>query len=233
MANNNTKRHTVSKAAVLFVLIGTASAAHAGIPQGLTYSLGLQAGTLGFGPDINVGVNKHFGFDLGFNGYSYNKSTTQSNINYDFHAKFSTVHLLGNYYPFGGIFHLTAGVVANGNKFSGDASPANSTYTINGVTYTAQDVGTLHGSIKFPSTAYYVGVGWGLSYSPRSHWGFNFDMGALYQGKPTVSLSSSGGILSNNPTFQQNLTQQQAKTQNDVNNYRWWPVLRVGAYYRF
>ncbi|APZ42016.1 hypothetical protein [Acidihalobacter ferrooxydans] len=227
------------KTALLFALLGAAGAAHASVPGGLTYGLGLQAGTLGFGPDLNIGVNKNFGFDLGLNAYNYNKNMTQNDIKYNFNVKLNTVHLLANYYPFGGIFHLTAGVVANGNKFSGDAQPSNGsgsnseTYSINGTTYTAQQVGTLHGSIKFPGTAYYAGIGWGLSYSPQSHWGFNFDLGGLYQGKPTVALSSSGGTESNSPTLQKNIAEQQAKTQKDLNNFRWWPVLRIGAYYRF
>lgn len=200
-----------------------------------TYGIGLQAGTLGLGPDFNVGFNKHFGIDLGLNAYNYKHSMTQSGINYGFKIKLDTVHLLANWYPFGGVFHLTAGLVDNGNKITGDATPTSGTFTINGDTYQASQVGTLNGQIKFPSIGYYLGVGWGLSYTPRSPWGFNFGIGALYQGKPKVSLSNSGSNLSGAAytKLQQDIAAQQAKTQSDVNGFRWWPVARIGVYYKF
>lgn len=142
------------------------------------------------------------------------------------------MHLLANVYPFGGLFHLTAGVVSNGNKFDLTGTPTSGTYTINNQQYTASQVGTLEGKITFPGTAYYVGLGWGLSFDPGSHWGFNVDLGGLYQGKPKFALTADG-TLASNATFQSNLAAQQAQTQSDINHYRWYPVGRIGLYFKF
>lgn len=215
----------------------TVGTAQASALSNMTYGIGIQAGTLGIGPDFNVGVNKYLGFDLGLNTYNRSYSGTQSNVDYNFKAKLNTVHLLANVYPFGGVFHLTAGVVSNGNKFDLTGTPTGGTYTINNQQYTASQVGTLDGKITFPGTAYYVGLGWGLSYDPGSHWGFNFDLGGLYQGKPKFELTANGslanGSSANDKKFQSNLAAQQAKTQSDINNYRWYPVARIGAYFKF
>ncbi len=200
---------------------------------GLTYGVGVQAGTLGVGPDVHIGVNSYLGFDLGLNRYTYTFTGTQSNIDYNFAARLHSVHLLANVYPFGGVFHLTAGLVSNNNKFDLSATPSATGYTINNTVYTPTEVGSLDGKMTFPGTAYYVGLGWGLSFDPGSHWGFNADLGGLYQGTPHVALTSSGGTSSTNPTFQTNLATQQTSTQASVNNWRWWPVVRLGLYYTF
>lgn len=224
-------RMTLAALAACALAVPGASA-RAAAPE-LTYGIGLQAGTLGIGPDLNIGVNRHLGFDLGLNTYDRTYSGSQSGIDYHFKAKLSSVHLLANVYPFGGVFHLTTGVVSNGNKFDLNGTPGGNGYTINGTTYTAAEVGTLDGKISFPGTAYYLGLGWGLAYAPGSRWGFNFDLGGLYQGKPKFALTSSGGTYSNDATFQQNLREQQAKTQRDIKDYQWWPVARFGVYLKF
>ena len=169
-------RKTIIRSALAAAIVGISAplSAHAA-----TYGLGIQAGTLGIGPDLNVGVNKYVGFDLGLNTFSHNYSSTESGIEYGFKAKLNTVHLLANVYPFGGIFHVTAGVVSNGNKFDMSGKPTGGSYTINNTTYSAAQVGTLDGKLTFPDTAGYVGVGWGLSYDPQSHWGFNFSDGCV------------------------------------------------------
>ena len=223
-------RKTIIRSALAAAVVGISAplSAHAA-----TYGLGIQAGTLGIGPDLNVGVNKYVSFDLGLNTFSHSYSSTESGIEYDFKAKLNTVHLLANVYPFGGIFHVTAGVVSNGNKFDMSGKPTGGSYTINNTTYSASQVGTLDGKLTFPDTAGYVGVGWGLSYDPQSHWGFNFDLGALYQGKPKFALTSTGGTLSSNPTLQQNLSAEQQSTQDSLNKYKWYPVARFGIYLKF
>jgi hypothetical protein len=197
------------------------------------YGVGGQVGTLGIGPDLNIGFNRFFSLDIGLNAFNRNYTGTKSSINYNFNARLRSVHLLANIYPFAGIFHLSAGIVSNGNEFNLAGNPTSGYYTIDNRQYSAAEVGTLDGKIAFPGVAYYIGLGWGLSYKPDSHWGFSFDLGGLYQGVPDLTLSAYGGTLSNNPIFKQNLAAQQAKTQNDIRSYRWWPVVSFGLYFKF
>jgi hypothetical protein len=197
------------------------------------YGVGGQAGTLGIGPDLNIGFNRFFSLDIGLNALNRSYTGTKSNINYNFNTRLRSVHLLANIYPFAGIFHLSTGIVSNGNKFDLTGTPTNGYYTIDNQQYSAAEVGTLDGKITFPGVAYYIGLGWGLSYNTDSHWGFSFDLGGLYQGVPSLALSAYGGTLSNNPIFKQNLAVQQVRTQNDIRNYRWWPVVSFGLYFKF
>jgi hypothetical protein len=136
---------------------------------------------------------------------------------------------MANIHPFSGSFHVTAGLMQNNNKLTLTADPS-STYTIGNTTYTASDVGNLDGEVDFKKLAPYVGIGWGSS--PGRGIGFTFDMGVLMQGKPNVTLTSTGGALSADPTFQANLKQEEANAQNDIKGFTNYYVMSFGVDFR-
>jgi hypothetical protein len=190
----------------------------------------LKAGTLGGGVEVNYALSPKFTVGAGLNSFSRSKSDTADNIDYDFDLNLQTLALLANFHPFSGAFRLTAGVMHNGNEVKMKAKPTAS-YDIGGQTYTAAQVGSLGGKVDFNTLAPYLGLGWGKSAARGI--GATFDLGVLFQGSPNVSLTASGGTLSNDPTFQANLKQEEANAEDDIKGFTLYPVISLGVNYRF
>ncbi len=160
----------------------------------------VKAGTLGAGVELSKGLSDKLSVGLAFNSYNLKTTDTTNQVDYDYEFKLQTVGLLANYHPFSGIFHMTAGVLVNNNELSLTGKPtAGSTYTINGTSYTAAQVGSLTGKLTFSKTSPYLGLGWGSR--PNGSFGLTADIGALYQNSPKLALNSSGGTLSSDSTF--------------------------------
>jgi hypothetical protein len=105
-------------------------------------------------------------------------------------------------------------VLYNNNELKLTGKPsAGSTYTINGVTYTAAQVGTLTGTLTFNKTAPYLGLGWGNR--PGSKLGLSADIGALYQGSPKLSLSATGSVAG----LSSNLEQERKSAEEDLGSF--------------
>jgi hypothetical protein len=190
----------------------------------------VKAGTLGAGAELSKAFGDNFSLGLGINRYDYKTAKTESGVDYDITFKLQSVSLLASYHPFGGAFRLTAGALYNNNELSLTGKPsAGSTYDINGVTYTAAQVGTLTGTLTFHKTAPYLGIGWGNR--PGSRLGLTADLGVLYQGSPSLALSATGAL--GNPALASDLEQERKSTESALSRYRWYPVLSVGLYFRF
>lgn len=192
----------------------------------------VKAGTLGAGVELSKGFSDKLSVGLAFNSYNLKTTDTTNQVDYDYKFKLQTAGLLANYHPFSGIFRLTAGVFVNNNELSLTGKPtAGSTYTINGASYTAAEVGSLTGKLTFSKTAPYLGLGWGSR--PNGSLGLTADIGALYQNSPKLALNSSGGTLSSNATFLSQMEVERAKAESDLSSFKWYPVVSLGLYFRF
>jgi hypothetical protein len=192
--------------------------------------INLKAGTLGAGVEMSKSFGDKFSMGLGFNSYDYKTTDRASDIDYDFNFDLQSVALLANYHPFGGTFRVTGGALYNQNELKLTGTPtAGSTYTINGVSYSAAQVGTLTGTLVFDKTAPYLGLGWGNR--PNSRVGVSFDIGALYQGSPSLSLNATGAL--GDPALASDLEQERRSAEEDLSDFKWYPVIALGVYFRF
>jgi len=192
--------------------------------------LNAKAGTLGAGVELSKSFSEKFNVSLGFNAYDLKTTDSSSDIDYDFNFDLQSVALLGHYHPFSGIFRLTAGALYNKNELKLTGKPsAGSTYSINGVSYTAAQVGTLTGTLTFNSTAPYFGLGWGNR--PGGTLGLSADIGVLYQGSPKLALSATGAL--SDPTLAADLERERQSAESDLSDFKWYPVVSLGLYYRF
>jgi hypothetical protein len=152
--------------------------------------------------------------------------------------KLKNVAALVDWYPFGGAFRTTLGLVANGNKATLAATPsASGSYTFNGTTYTAAEVGSYSGEMKFNSTAPYLGIGWGNPVAKAKTWGLVSDVGVLFQGSPKISSTVTCGAAfvgtSNCTNLQNSVAASTTQLQTDTKNYKYWPVVSFGLSYHF
>ena len=170
---------------------------------------------------------------VGANAFNYTHDLTSDDIHYVGKLKLSNQDLLLDWHPFSGWFRFSTGVVFDQNslKLTGDAADSGGTYEFNGNTYSAAQVGTLSASVKFRAAAPYLGIGWSDS-STQAGLHFVADIGVVAQGTPKASLSASGSAA-NNAQFQSDLRAEQAKLQDSLDAFRWYPVIQLGLGYRF
>lgn len=196
----------------------------------------LNGGTTGFGLGVTTGTNSLTG-RLSFDTWKRTFTQNNSDGNYDVDLKLQNVAALMDWYPFGGAFRTTLGLVANGNKATLSATPsATGTYTFNGVSYTAAQVGSYTGELKFNSTAPYLGIGWGNPVATAKTWGLMSDIGVLFQGSPKVTSTATCGAALNTTdcaTFQSNVAAGAAQLEADMKNFKYYPVISIALSYHF
>ncbi len=206
------------------------------------HTVGFKIGTLGLGLDFYIPVNESLNVRFNVNGLSYSREDSEKNVNYDVSIDLLTVGLLLDYYLVPeGQFHLTAGVYYNGNSFNGKAIPTARTYEINDVVYQADKIGTLEIETILGKVAPYAGIGWGNKGS-EAGWGFSLDVGAMYHGEAEfeasvtrgVDIPADGGL---NDTFfnqiQSNVEAERQIIEDEINDYKWYPVVMIGINYTF
>jgi hypothetical protein len=128
-------------------------------------------------------------------------------------------------FPFRGNFRISAGARINGNQADISGTPT-SNVTIGNTTYTPAQVGRLNGDIDFNTVAPYVGIGFDGHITDALTIGF--DLGVLYQGKPSVSLSATNPAVS-----QADLNRERANIEDDLKMLQFYPVATVSLKYRF
>jgi hypothetical protein len=189
-------------------------------------ALTAKAGTLGLGLEASTSLLEGFNARLGYNAFSYETDQTIDDIKYDVDIDLQSLSLLLDWHPLRGGFRVSAGVLANGNDGKGSAPVGN--YTIGDIPFT--NVG-LDANVDFKSAAPYLGIGWGNAVASEKGWGFNVDLGVMFQGSPEISLLPTGPNAGLVPESE--LIKEQQKVQDDADYFKYYPVLSVGVSYRF
>lgn len=211
----------------LFILLALPAAVSAS-----DFGIDAHVGLLGYGSELSYSINDDFAVRGQFNRYSHTYSKAEEQINYNFGLNLKTYGVLFDWHPMAGSFRVTAGYFSNKNDIFALALPGASGYTINGHNYDTNQVSSLGGDITFNSGAPYFGIGWTTIGTKDTGLGFEFDLGALMQGSPKVTLMAKGTATSN-ATFQNDLQQENAKFQSDVDSFKTYPVIALGLVYRF
>jgi hypothetical protein len=154
-------------------------------------AVGVTVGTTGLGADLDVPILPILGVRVGYSGFVYHHDIDQTNVDYAGRLHFSEASALLDWYVLSGGFHVTAGAYGGNTRVDVTGRPTNGTYTLNGTTYNAAQVGSLSGQMKFGNSVQpYVGIGWGNPFrgGPLT---FTADLGAIYGGTPSVHCQLS------------------------------------------
>lgn len=198
--------------------------------------VGVNLGTLGYGGEIRVFFTPKLGARLALNYLNWSYDAKPEEVEYDVKLKLFTVGPLVDWYPFGGSFRVSAGVLYNGNNVKAkDELDPEEIKKIGDTKYTGSQIGTLKADIDFNNICPYIGIGYDKLFGAKKRWGFFADLGVMYQGSPDVKLKSEGGTLSNDPTFLENLKKEEKKLEDEVDTtlLRWFPVVRWGLLFKF
>ncbi len=207
-------------------------------PAGFAWPVNVSVGasTLGFGVQVATAlIPGTLDAAVGLNRFNYSRSgvytSSGDDIPYSGNLRFQTIPVLLDYYPFHGVFRITGGMMVNQNDISAVAGGGSGTYTINGDTYTAQQVGTLTAHVGWRRIAPYLGIGWGSKAARHSGFSMGFDVGVLMTGSPDVTLNASGSA-SDQP-LANDVAAAQAKANSQASSYRFWPVIGLRVGYAF
>ncbi|HWU51146.1 MAG TPA: hypothetical protein VN042_14780 [Asticcacaulis sp.] len=217
-------RHLASAAAIAAALFicGQAQAADG-------VFAGARVSTLGVGGEFGVDLNSHWTVRALVNGYDWDYNTTSDDIRYDGKLKLASWGGQIDYrFVADGPLYVTTGLYSNDNKIHATATPT-STTDIGGIPFTPEEIGTLTARGKFSDTAPYLGIGARWPIGPVR---ISLEAGAYFQGKSHVTLTSNG-TYADNPTYQDALEQERKDLQNDMDDFKTYPVVALGVSYVF
>ena len=202
------------------------------------HQIGVNAGTLGAGIEYSSSFNEMFVLRTGLNALDYSDSLTESGIKYDADLELKTVSLLLDYHPFSNGFRLSAGAMYNGNqaKVVGKPDGTTGSIEIGDKTYTVADVGQVDGTVDFNNIAPYAGFGYSSSKTKTSGFSFNTEIGAMFQGSPKAKLTATKGTGIGNDAWaalQGELAKEEAQLNDELSDFKVYPVVSIGLGYKF
>lgn len=212
-----------------------ALAAGAGMGAGAAHgqiAIGAGIGTTGGTVEAQVQVAPFIQIRGGYNYFEYSVDDSYDDIEYSGDLDLTTMGAFVDLRPFGGSFIVTGGAYFGGKTLGLSALPGQ-TYEIGGVTYSAAQVGNLAADVDLEETAPFAGLGWDTTFQGDGNIGFKFIAGAMFTGSPQVNLTSTGGSLSNDPTFQAELAEEEQNLQEAIDDFKVYPVVQAGLTLRF
>jgi hypothetical protein len=193
-----------------------------------------KVGTTGLGVDLTVPlISNWLNLRSGYNFGELRPSTTQAGIKYKGDLHLESVPILLDLHPFHGNFRITGGVFYNKNDL-GLSSTVGPGTEIGGIVIPPGQSTTLNANVSWSEEwAPYLGIGWGNAADDNTldspiAVGFSLDIGAYYMGSPDVLLTESSGLV---PPGDLLLEQQQL--EDDLSDFKFYPVITVGIHIRF
>ncbi len=193
-------------------------------------AVGLKVGALGLGVEYTQNLGERLAIRGGINGSTLGFDGQESDIDYQFDVVWDSLSFAFDFHPKKTPLRLTAGILRNDNRLKALSTPSDDV-TIGTTTYTPAEVGVLSGTIDFDKIAPFAGVGWDWSRG-KQLFGMSLDVGVLDQGSPRVTLRATGTLLGD-PSFQQDIADEEAQLRDSLSNLDLLPYVTVGFVFRF
>jgi hypothetical protein len=218
---------TVLRATWTVLLLGLVMAGNASANDKIW--LGAKAGTLGLGLEASWRPIPWLDLSVGGNTFDYDDTGARAGIDYDATLELETFYATTNFrFPLSP-FRITTGIFSNGNQVQ-LVSMDSPSYDIGDSTFSQAEVGTIRSTTDFADVAPYVGIGFDFDVLDRV--GLNLDLGVLWQGDPSVTLTSDG-LLADDPTFVASLEAERQELESEFDDFKAYPVLSLGFSFNF
>ncbi len=194
-------------------------------------AVGLGLSTQGVQLSFAQSISENINIKVAYNTASSDFDGETDGIDYEYDFDFDSIGLLLDWHAFANSFRFTAGAIANNNEIQAESRISSASVQVGDTTFTSAQVGRIEGDITFDSFAPYLGIGWGRAVAEG--FGFNFDLGLMFQGEPEVDLRSVGGILSSDPILLAEVEREEQELQYDVDDFDLYPVVSVSVSYSF
>lgn len=240
-------------ALLALVLVGPMLAAGAASAAAQTSSpkagVAFKFGVLGAGVDVAVPVGDKVNVRGGFSGFSLSHEFEDDGITLDATLTLRSVSAHLDWFPFGGGFHLSPGVMLyNGNEGNATASvPAGRTFTLGNQDYTSDPSNPVRGTaaITFERrVAPSLMLGWG-NVAPRGgrRWSIPFELGVVFTQDPKAALSLSGNAcdtrglgcrsIATDAGLQAEVRTQETEINDNLDILKVIPVFSIGVAFSF
>ena len=194
-------------------------------------SVSLHIGSEGAGGDVKMRVAQRWFVRLGAStlplDYGNVITLADYSSSFNLNTSFTNVHAFGEWQPFGRLSLRVVGGVAYfvSGKISGTLMPEG-TFSYNGVTVTAAQIGQINCTVDWKGVAPYLGIGLWKGIPVRHRFGVNMDLGTYYMSKPNTVVTGTNMLNSSNNT------DNSKQLNQELAGYRWLPVLQVNFSYR-
>jgi hypothetical protein len=210
-----------------------------------------HTGLGGVGMDVATPLAYKFNVRAGYDFFGYSTSFQEQGADITATLQMRASHASVDWFPFGGRFRLSPGLVfANNNQIHATAIiPSGSTVTLNGGNYVSSATDPLHGSgsVSFRKVSPGFTLGFGdLIPRTKSHLSFPVEAGFYYVAQPKLAVAFSGSACDPNyppsigcqsvnqdPGFQSNLAAFIARNNHNLSYASFFPVFSVGFGYSF
>ena len=198
-------------------------------------SVRAEVGTTGYGGAISWSANPYVGVTLGYNGgdISWSDDLSINGSDYDLDMDNNLTYLNAEIRPWANWFYMAAGVAYVDNDYGIErrVRPGEG-FSVNGTDFVAGVDGVrISGDLSYKNNiAPYVGIGFSPAITNR--WGVFGEIGAYYNGNPTVNLTATGTTENLNADLQEEVRQEADDIRHD-NKYEWLPVAKLGVSFRF
>ena len=209
-------------------------------------SVSAEVGTLGYGANIAWAMNDKTELQAGWAGGDvadlFGGDFDANDVNYDVDADFSNPYLGVQVRPMANWFTMGAGIIVPDNDFDVTANSKGGTYKIDDVSYNADDVGTLKGTMEHRNKlAPYATIGFRPNIT--NNFGLFGEVGAAYMGKTDATVNAtdstnpvriSNGVTDVPSGLNAGQVAKLAEQELEDKDYlEWMPIVKVGATYRF
>jgi hypothetical protein len=191
-------------------------------------SVGLTGGTLGIGPEVGYRAGS-LGARANATFLGISRDVDSDGVAYDGDLKLRSFGAMVDFYPFGGGFRISPGARITRNRVELKATPTEDV-EIGDEVYTPEEVGTISGEVRAKRFAPTLTVGWVSGGGSGLY--FGVDAGAMFQGSPRVRNLTTTGALSN-ADLQDDLQIERDEIEDDIDNFKVYPILQLALGYRF
>jgi len=209
--------------------------------QAIDVGIGAKAGLNGLGIDLSLGLTQNVNLRLIAAkidvsdqqesvtvGDAGNEGDIDANLNFDYGASAAFI----DWHVFGGGFRVSAGMYKNDGAadLSGTLT---SNIVVDGTMVNTGDLGTITGGVRL-SDSYqpYIGIGWGRGAGGDGGLSLSFDLGVAMM-DPSVSLAATATGSLSQAELDDALAGMARDAEDDLDQFKYWPVLAIGINYAF
>lgn len=215
--------------------------------RGSRFAFAFVTSTLGLGPQAAIRIHDRFNFRVGFSGFNYRRNVSDGDIVYDAALRLRSLNFLVDWFPTSKSLHVSPGLlVYDRNRVSANAIvPIGKVLSAGTEQFVSDPQNPISGTARstIRAIAPMVLFGFGNLLPHTRHVGFSFDFGVVFQGTPVTTVTLAGSACDASQTQCKNIVNDRSiqadaeagrKTmQDDLSILRFYPVISVGAGYRF
>jgi hypothetical protein len=195
---------------------------------------GITASALGPGPELGLRLTETIGLRASatfLRGDLPEIALHNDGIGLDGYLRLRSGGAMADVYPVGGGFRLSAGMRLSGSKATIRATPTTNV-TIGARTVNPVQVAKLNADYRVREWAPALTFGYAGELKPRLM--FGFEAGMLFHGAPRIrNLNSEGGALPGKLGLSADFERDRMLIENDIDDYKFYPVVQASLGYRF